>query len=81
MGDKVKNVCIAMYSSCVLLIKELFVNVKIIIDWFHIIKLFTNSFNHASCLILCTFLNAFILQLVYYLMMILLKLVFMFIRL
>lgn len=35
-----------MYSPYVSLIKELFVNAEIIIDRFHIVKLFTNSFNH-----------------------------------
>ena len=44
--DKVKTVCIDMYSPYVSLIKELFVNAEIIIDRFHIVKLFTNSFNH-----------------------------------
>lgn len=46
--DKVKTVCIDMYSPYVSLIKELFVNAEIIIDRFHIVKLFTNSFNHTS---------------------------------
>ena len=44
--DKVKTVCIDMYSPYISLIKELFVNAEIIIDRFHIVKLFTNSFNH-----------------------------------
>lgn len=44
--DKVKTVCIDMYSPYVSLIKELFVNAEIIIDRFHIVNLFTNSFNH-----------------------------------
>ena len=44
--DKVKTICIDMYSPYVSLIKELFVNAEIIIDRFHIVKLFTNSFNH-----------------------------------
>ena len=44
--DKVKTICIDMYSPYVSLIKELFVNADIIIDRFHIVKLFTNSFNH-----------------------------------
>lgn len=35
-----------MYSPYISLIKELFVNAQIIIDRFHIVKLFTNSFNH-----------------------------------
>ena len=81
IGDKVKNVFIAMYSPCVSLIKKLFVNAKIIIDWFHIVNLFTNYFNHTSHLIIFIFLNAFILKLVYYMMMILLILVLMLIRL
>lgn len=44
--DKVKTICIDMYSPYVSLIKELFVNAEIIIDRFHIVKLFTNSFNY-----------------------------------
>ena len=44
--DMVKTICIDMYSPYVSLIKELFVNAEIIIDRFHIVKLFTNSFNH-----------------------------------
>ena len=44
--DKVKTVCIDMYSPYISLIKGLFVNAEIIIDRFHIVKLFTNSFNH-----------------------------------
>ena len=44
--DEVKTICIDMYSPYVSLIKELFVNAQIIIDRFHIVKLFTNSFNH-----------------------------------
>ena len=44
--DKVKTVCVDMYSPYISLIKELFVNAEIIIDRFHIVKLFSNSFNH-----------------------------------
>lgn len=44
--DKVKTVCVDMFSPYVSLIKELFINADIIIDRFHIVKLFTNSFNH-----------------------------------
>ena len=44
--DKVKTVCIDMYSPYISLIKEVFVNAEIVIDRFHIVKLFTNSFNH-----------------------------------
>lgn len=43
---KVKTICIDMYSPHISLIKELFDNAKIIIDRFHIVKLFTNSFNN-----------------------------------
>ena len=35
-----------MYSPYISLIKELFVNAEIVIDRFHVVKLFTNSFNH-----------------------------------
>lgn len=35
-----------MYSPYIPLIKELFVNAEIIIDRFHIVKLFSNSFFH-----------------------------------
>ena len=44
--DKVMTICIDMYSPYISIIKELFVNAEIIIDRFHIVKLFTNSFNH-----------------------------------
>lgn len=44
--DRVKTICIDMYSPYISLIKELFVNAEIVIDRFHIVKLFTNSFNH-----------------------------------
>ena len=43
--DKVKSVTIDMYSPYISLIKELFVNAKIIIYRFHIVKLINNSFN------------------------------------
>lgn len=44
--DNVESVCIDMYSPYISLIKDLFVNAKIIIDRFHIVNLFTRSFNH-----------------------------------
>ena len=42
---KVKGVVIDMYEPYISLIKELFVNAKIIIDRFHIVGLFSRSFN------------------------------------
>lgn len=43
--DKVESICIDMYSPYVSLIKEMFVNAKIVVDRFHIVKLFSSSFN------------------------------------
>ena len=43
--NQVETICIDMYSPYISLIKELFVNAKIIIDRFHIVGLFSRSFN------------------------------------
>lgn len=43
--NQVETICIDTYSPYISLIKELFVNAKIIIDRFHIVGLFSRSFN------------------------------------
>ena len=43
--DSVESICIDMYSPYISLIKDLFVNAKIVIDRFHIVQLFSRSFN------------------------------------
>ena len=43
--DGVESICIDMYSPYISLIEELFVNAKIVIDRFHIVQLFSRSFN------------------------------------
>lgn len=43
--NQVETICIDMYSPYISLIKELFVNANIIIDRFHIVGLFSRSFN------------------------------------
>lgn len=43
--NQVETICIDTYSPYISLIKELFVNAKIIIDRFHIVGFFSRSFN------------------------------------
>lgn len=45
LRDKVKTISIDLYAPYMSLIKDLFVNAKIVIDRFHIVGLFTRAFN------------------------------------
>ena len=45
LRDRVKTISIDLYAPYMSLIKDLFVNAKIVIDRFHIVGLFTRAFN------------------------------------